>query len=161
MKKILTHLTGIVFVITILAAGSCNQTSEQNGPQALAAESETVKIYLKAVKKNGEMHLKMYNSYNRGNKVIDKLESVVPAGSKVIWERTWFNGIKEIKEISSTGGEGNIFINGAKPIPGTKRFMLEIPEDVSPGEEEEYDITFVAKRDNKEWKIDPYLRIED
>ena len=55
MKKILTHLTGIVFVIAILVAGGC-------GPKP-ASDSSTVTIYLKAVKEDGEMRLKMYNSY--------------------------------------------------------------------------------------------------
>ena len=44
MKKILTHLTGIVILITVLAAGGCSP-ADNNGQ---SKDSKTVKIYLKA-----------------------------------------------------------------------------------------------------------------
>ncbi len=58
MKKNLTFLTGIVFLITILVAGGCSQAGS-NGIQPIGndgkppiawEELDTVKIYLKAHK---------------------------------------------------------------------------------------------------------------
>ena len=155
MKKILAHLTGIVCVIAILIAGGCSSVSTSKKLE----DPETVKIYLKAKEIDGKMHLKMYDSNNRGNKVIDKLETEVSPGSTVIWKRTWFSGIKELKKISSKSDDGKLFRGDAQPIPNTKRFKLEIPTSASSGDKEAYDIVFVDKKNNEETPIDPYLKI--
>jgi len=154
MKKILSLLTGIVALITILLAAGCSKTGDSEGPE----DSPKVKIYLKAIEEDGEMHLKMYDSNKPEDKVIDELETLVPPGSTVIWKRTLSSGIKRIDKIGSKSGDGNIFKGDAQPIPNTKRFKLEIPEDVSSGEEEAYYIKFEDK-DGKLHEIDPYLRI--
>jgi len=160
MKKNLLLLTGIVFLITVLAAGGCNKGKMPIGstPKDFIKDSTKVKIYLKAIKIEGEIHLKMYDSNKRRHKVVDTLETFVPPGSTVIWKRTWFSGIKKIEKIGSTSGDGNIFKEDAQPIPNSKRFKLEIPKNVSPGEVEEYDIEFLDKDSNPQ-SIDPYLRI--
>ena len=155
MKKNLTHLTGIVFLITILIAGACISACNSKEPEA----PEIVTIYLKAKKIDGKIHLKMYDSNKPKERVVDKLETLVPPGSTVIWKRSWFSGIKKIEKISSTSGNGNIFKEEAQPIPKSKRFKLEIPKDVSAGEKEKYDIVFVDKDNITSPPIDPYLRI--
>ena len=54
----------------------------------------------------------------------------------------------------------NIFKEDAQQIPNSKRFTLEIPNDVSPEEFEEYDIDFLDK-DSVLHSIDPYLKIRN
>jgi len=158
MKKILTLPTVIVFLLTILFAGGCQNDTEQSALPAVENGSITVTIYMKAKKIDGEKHLRMYNSYDRDKKVDDKLVTEVPPGATVIWKRTWFSGIKKIEKIGSKSGEGNIFKEDAKQIPNSKTFKIEIPADASPGEEEEYDIDFLDRGDNPH-SIDPYIRI--
>lgn len=157
MKKIITHLTGIVLLIAILIAGGCKQTATDEN-EGFAPQSKEVKIYMRAIKKAGKKHLKMYDTNDRGHKVVDMLKTEVQPGSIVIWERTWFSRIEEIKSISSKIDNGLIFTKDAQPIPGTKRFKLEVPQDVSSGYEEEYYIEFVDKK-GKTWTIDPHLII--
>ena len=150
MKKILTLPTVIVFLITILAAGACSPVPPK-GPKK-------VTIYLKAKKINGEKHLRMYDSNNPGNKVIDTLETLVNPGDTVVWKLKFLSRIKEIDKIGPKA-TGKIINKDAEKIPHTKEFKLIIPVDAPiPSEREKYDIKFKYK-DGRIWTIDPYLRI--
>jgi len=155
MKKNLTFLTGIVFLITILVAGGCESATtndDSNGSKDL----KRVTIYLQAHEIDEEMHLKMYDSNDLDKVVVDTLHTVVQPGTKVIWKLVKDSGIEKVEKIGPTN-EGEIIIEDATKIIFTKRFKLKIPKNATPGEDE-YDIDFKAE-DGKTWKIDPYLKI--
>jgi len=154
MKKILTLLAGIVFLIIILVAGGCNPAV----PPSVDGPKE-VKIYLKAIEIAGEMHLEMYDSNKPKRIVIDTLETRVNPGDTVVWKLKLLSGIKEIDKIGPKT-PGKIINKDAEKIPGTKKFGLKIPDDAPiHSEREKYDIVFVDKKYNIAWPIDPYLRI--
>lgn len=168
MKKILTHLTGFAFLITILLAGACSRgenpplsSSENNGSAIVDKDStrdpKTVTISLKAIRKDGGKHLEMYDSNKPGDVVVDNLETLVMPGDTVVWEiiSQW-----RMKKITKIGRQtkGVIIDKDANPIPGTKSFNLIIPEDAPWDTKEEYDIEFKGWL-GKTWPIDPYLRI--
>jgi len=154
MKKNLLLLTGIVFLTTILIAGSCKPVVQppEEGPKK-------VKIHLKVVKEDGDKHLKMYDSNKPGTKAVDALETLVMPGDTVVWEPTIL--LSRIKNIEKIGTEtkGNIITMDAEPVPGTRNFRLIIPENAPiPSEREKYEIKF-KDRKGRTWTIDPYLRI--
>jgi len=154
MKKILTHLTGIVFLITILLACAC-------GPPVPppAKSPKTVTIHLKVKKVDGVKHLRMHNSNKPGHKVIDTLETLVMPGDTVIWKpKTFLGRIKKLEKISPEN-LGEIFKENAHSIPGCidMRFIVPVNAPI-PSKREKYDIEFVDKKDST-YVIDPYLRI--
>lgn len=153
MKKILTHLTAIVLFIAGLITGSCQQAVQlpPRGP-------EKVKIYLRAIKKDGKKHLKMHNHYDKENKKIDTLETLVNPGDTVVWELRNISRIENIIKISPSE-PGVIMSEDATPIQGTKSFMFIVPENIqSKTEREKYDIKFLHKQGDT-ITIDPYLKI--
>jgi len=152
MKKILTLLTGIAFLIAIVAADSGGSAGTQTAP----SNSNKVKIYLKAIEIDGEWHLEMYDSNDPDNVVVDNLETIVQPGIKVIWKLNSSSGIKKINKIVSNG---NLFRNGAKKNILSKEFTLDIPENAVSGPKQKYDIEFVDKENNQTWTIDPYLEL--
>ncbi|MDX2415039.1 MAG: hypothetical protein QNK33_07590 [Bacteroidales bacterium] len=152
MKKILTLLIGIVFLIAILVAGACSS----------ASNTEKVKIYLKAIEIGGEMHLEMYDSNCPITKVVDSLSTIVQPGVKVIWKLADSSSIKKIEKIvSKSRADKRLKVDAQKRFLN-KGFKQKISEDISIEREEDiiaaYDIVFVDK-DGKPWTIDPYLRI--
>ena len=165
MKKILTFLTGIVFVITILVAGSCSQK-----PGVSPGEDKgKVEIHCKAVEINGEMQFEMWDS-NDNTKVVAKLctddntklvaddSTDVEPGTKVVWMWVQESEIQKFEKIGPQA-PGQIITGNAKKILFTQRFSLKIPKKApKPSEKEAYDIKFVDK-DGKTWTIDPYLKI--
>lgn len=153
MKKNLKLLTGIVFLITILIAGGCST--------AVKKDSKKVKIYLKAIEKDGQKHLEMYDSNDPDHVVVDALETIVKPGITVVWKLEKPSGIKKIDEIVSSQGVRNIFEEDAKKRFLSKGFILKIPDGVQAGEEEKYNIVFVDKEDENPWTVDPYLKIPD
>lgn len=183
MKKILTHLTGIVFLITILAAGGCNSNNKQNdqtakiadseqvvAPAKVQADSTKVEIFLKEIKINGIVHLEMYDSKKEECKVIDSHLIVVRPGYTVKWKNTPGSEIDDIIQIRTVGGDGTFF--GALPeidsteVDSTKLFRmgtlkLEIPESATPDTLIKYKIVFTLKKDSNIYTIDPYLEIPD
>lgn len=152
MKKILTHLTGIVLLITILVAAGCSPAAAplEKGP-------EKVIITLKAVKIKGVKHLEMYDSNNPDIIVVDALETLVYPGDTVVWEiiSSW-----RLKKVLRIGGEtpGMIIDKDAEPINGTKSFMFIIPVNAPYDTVAKYDINCKGWI-GKAWPIDPYLRI--
>ena len=73
MKKILTHLTGIVLLVAILFAGACNPGRDNDFKRVI--------IYLQAHEIGGEMHLKMYDSNDPTIVVVDTLQTEVRPGT--------------------------------------------------------------------------------
>ena len=163
MKKILTHLTLIVFVITILISVGCSTKTESDtnlkaDSKDMIRDTTEVSIYLNAINQNKGKNLKMHDSNKPTEKVVDDLRTLVWPGMKVTWRRTWFSGIKEIEIIKSKNGDGNIFRNGVQQVGNSKRWMLEIPLDAGYEVQEEYYIIFKDK-DGNSIKIDPHLKI--
>ena len=162
MKKILTFLAGIVFIITILVAGGCKSASNNNDPE----DKKNVKIYCKAFKENGVLHFEMYDSTDTkrvvANLTKDKLvanhTADVKPGTKVTWSWTNDSEIMEFVRIGPTR-KGDIIDKDAEKISGTKKLRLEIPKDATEGKEK-YDIVFVGW-DGDTVTIDPYLKIPD
>ena len=148
MKKILTLLTGIVFLITILVAGGCNPAKENDFKRVI--------IYLQAHETNVEKHLKMYDSNDKTIVVVDTLHTEVRPGTKVIWKLVKDSGIEKAEKIGPKI-PGKIIDRDATRILFTKKFKLKIPKNAEPGEEK-YDIDFLDM-ESKPHSIDPYLRI--
>lgn len=154
MKKILPLLTGIVFLFTILFAGGCSPSEVPPATEDLSV----VRIYVKAVKINGENHLEMYDS-NNTKRIIDDLYTDVTDGTEVYWVLTDDSGLKKIKRIRPKESNDHIMTKKAKGIfifTGYKKHV--VPVNQTPGDEEGYYIK-VKDEDGKKWEIDPYLRI--
>jgi len=174
MKKILTHLTGIVFLITILVAGSCKRSTqpndtatEENGSrevqkQAIVAEDDPTKveIYLREIKIGGSMHLLMSDSRRPKYEVIDGLITDVNRGDSVIFMKGKNSRIRGVEDIRLLEEDFNI--NEIKiEVEGKVYYKLKIDSNASPNDTlVKYVIDFTVK-DHKDtiYTIDPYLRI--
>jgi hypothetical protein len=182
MKKILTHLTGIAFIIAILVAVGCSNRNQQNGSlpeeidpaeaaiqreQALEDLKQEV-IYVKAVKINNKVHLFMYDEKRSADcGVIDDHLVVVKRGYTVMWKKAEDSKTK-IEYIKSVGGDGTFF--GAKvkeeEADNKKFHKLVIPDLISTLYDTivKYEIGFTdpdidTLDPNKIYKIDPYLKV--
>ena len=159
MKKILTLLTGIVFLITILAAGGCNKGPKQKVDPVADNDSTKVDIYLKAVSIDGNMHLEMYDSKKEGCVVIDGLVTVVYPGYTVTWKKAHESNINKVEDIRPIDDFGNIFDNLNKETDPESLWTLEIPGTAEP-DTVKYEIDFTVMNDmDTTYTIDPYLRI--
>lgn len=177
MKKNLAHLTGIVFLITILIAGSCSSAPENDSQtftdqtvptiqtdQTVPEEVDTVTIYLvEAFEEKGSIHLRMYDSNDPGNIVVDNLETFVWPGTVVIWKVLDNSGIRKLKKISPKKGNGNILHRDATGFfytlfTGKKKHI--VPDNAPrPSVKEGYLIKFRHDEGGSPWEIDPYLKI--
>jgi len=169
MKKILTFLTGIVFLITILIVGSCKKDAnpdDKNQKEAIRTlvEGDTidnpkrVKIYVKDTLIDGNMHLKMYDSNEPDTVVVDTLHTWVLPKMKVIWKIDPESRIERIETISSSTKSRNIFHTDAKERFFHRGLKLRLLDGIK-GKEEKYDIV-ITDKDGKTWPpIDPYLKI--
>ncbi|MDT8402381.1 MAG: hypothetical protein RQ743_11855 [Bacteroidales bacterium] len=168
MKKNLTPLTGIVILFTIMIAGACtttvNDDKKSEGTDSgtkgstIVLSDPNVTIYLEDTLINGRKHLLMWDSNDKMNRVIDTLTTDVQAGDIVHW-RTINGSIKKINNIRPVQEKGNIFQVEAQTDSLRAAFQLRIPDDASPGTEK-YEIVF-TDNDDKTWCIDPHLRIPD
>ena len=152
MKKILTLPTVIVFLMTILVAGSCGKTHIKAD---VIDNPKKVKIYLKAVEKGGTMHLEMYDTNYPDSVMVDSLRTWVWPGMTVKWKLDRPGGIQKIDTIVS---KEDLFKDGAHRIFLSKGFKLIIPDEAEAGPRQKYDIEFVDS-DGNIWEIDPYLKI--
>ena len=173
MKRNLILLTGIVFLIAILAAGGCKNPDEQKdtGQPTLLTESEldsilddpsTKHVYLKdtLLKSDGRVHLEMYNSKHPEKKVIDSLATGIRVGYTVVWEKVHASDIKAIYHIRPVEADTNIFRNGIDTIRTVDRtlYRLEVPLDAH-NDTIKYEIVFSIKKDGGTWCIDPFLEL--
>ena len=163
MKKILTHLTGIVFVITILIAGGCRTGDKQNDsteeeivPQMAVLDSTKVDVFLKATLLDGEVHLLMSDSKKPGCEVIDGLVTVVYPGYTVTWKKAKDSNINEIIDIQLVEADSRF-----KIIPEYEGVMRSFKLIIPPSEPDtiKYKIEFTVTWDTDTFCIDPYLRI--
>ena len=159
MKKILTHLTGIVFLFAILVAGGCdNGPAPTSAPPQPALDLDKVTIFVKAVKLNGDWHLEMYDSNYPNKTVIDDLETIVELDTRIVWRRADDSGIKKFRAISPVAPL-DIMKDDATTILLNKRKRYTVVDPVADRTKaQKYIIVFVTKEDNQENKIDPYLK---
>ncbi len=158
MKKILTFLAGIVFIITILVAGGCSQATADIGAVQVKGDSTKVDIYLREIKIDGIMHLEMYDSKKPDCEVIDNLVTVVYPGYTGTWRKTLKSEIDKILLIRFVEERGTLFSDGLRVVKGL--YELEISPKAKPGIVK-YDIVFTVKGDTTTYTIDPYLKIPD
>ncbi len=158
MKKNLLILTGIVFLMTILAA--CGGRNESNPNNSVLADNDTttIYIYLKAALINGSMHLAMWDSKKPKCPVIDNLVTVVYSGNTVIWKKAPNSNIDKIISISPLD-DVNIFRNGVKEIEVDSTWTLKIPDNSVTPDTVKYIVVFTVKKDTI--TIDPYLEFPD
>ena len=167
MKKILTHLTGIVFVFSILVAGGCgngkkqnSSENEENVPKMVADDSTTVSIFLKEEEIDGSMHLLMFDSKKPECEVIDNLITDVNPGDTVYWKKAQKSKIKDVKYIRPVKEDGKIFTEEATYDRDHIYHEYIIPGTAGPGTEK-YEIGFTVQGYDTIFSIDPYLRIPD
>ncbi len=161
MKKTLTPLAGIVFLISILIAGGCKASGA-----GASEDMDKIEINCKAVDVKGEMHFIIYDlndtvevivNHTKDN-VVANLTTYVKPKTKVIW--TWVPD-SEIDEFLKIKPKkyGDIIDKDPEKISGTQKFKLTIPKNAPvPSPEEKYEILFL-NLDGDTITIDPYLRI--
>ncbi len=172
MKKNLILLTGIVFLITILAAGGCSTGKKQNGStpvvnladsteaekglKAVEDDPTTVIIYLKDREINGIMHLEMSDSRKPDCSVIDNLETVVTPGDTIIFKKAQHSKVKEVTNIRVEYKVEKISLEDFRVDSGLYVLVLDPhgPWNIIV----KYDIEFFIKKDTT-YTIDPYLKI--
>ena len=156
MKKLHTILAGIVFLITILAAGACKKKPEQMGEVA-AANDTAVVLFLKDRSIHGSMHLEMSDSRKPDCVVIDNLETEVFPGDSVIFRHAKKSNIDEVIDISLEIEDVKIFSESDSKV---SYLYLLIIDSLAPTDTIiKYDIVFKVKHDTTTYTIDPYLRI--
>jgi len=163
MKKILTLLAGIVFLITILVADGCNNSKKENGstpvgkaPAAVKPDTTTVSIYLKEYEIHGIMHLEMSDSKKPECPVIDNLETMVFPGDTVIFMKASGSKVKEVISVSLVE---QTFIASNEDVKVDSGLYVLIIDPTAPMDTIiKYDIEFAIDKDTT-YIIDPYLKI--
>ena len=170
MKKILTHLTGIVFLITILVAGGC-KTNKQNAEaiegnepvieetltesdfsaEILAADSNEVWVSLQETSIGCRKHLVMQNITHseRSKKVIDTLTTVVYPGYTVRWVKADSAKLKKVHHVrildSSPWNTSDSCLAGEEVVTFEGNYIkFVIPSDADTGTVK-YEIIFEDK----------------
>ena len=163
MKKNLSLLTGIVFLITILTAGACGKKPEQKG-KAATSDDSTVVVYLKDTLKDGRIHLAMYNEKKSDSIVIDSLTTVVYPGYHVVFYNAKKSKIKKVHNMRPAEGQADIFTE-VDSINKRGLFELEVYSNAPQDTIVKYEIVFTVKKVKEgveketTWCIDPFLRI--
>ena len=138
MKKLLTILAGIVFIIAIPFVSSCQNSNKQN--------DSTIVVYLKDTLIDERIHLLMYNEKKTDNKldkkVIDHLVTVVKPGYTVIFKKAHESNIKKVHNMRPVEGYANIF----KEVDSEDRglYQLEIYHDAPYDIIVKYEILFIV-----------------
>lgn len=115
----------------------------------------TVKIYLRSILKDKENCLALFDTNRNGD--INNLETVVPSGSKVIWELDYLSGIKIITKIGSKEKNSQIFKSDPRKGWLNKGFEIQLPE-FKEERREAYNIEYILS-DGTKMIIDPYIRV--
>ncbi len=155
MKKILTHLVGIVLLITILAAFGCGPAKVPPAKDDLSV----VHIYVKAVKIGEENHLELYDSNDTTNVVVDDLVTDVTDNTQVYWILVESSGLKKLVKIRPKKSDAKIMHRKAKGIwlfTGYKKHI--VPDKQTINDKDRYYIK-VKDAKGETWEIDPYLEI--
>jgi hypothetical protein len=177
MKKTLTFLTGIVFLIAILVAVGCKEvkmqvTTEDNDetlteselPPAILADDSTVTVVVYDKMIGCFKHLIMENvtDTGRSKKVIDTLTTIVRPGYTVIWVKHDSAKLKKVHHVrildSSPWSTSDTCLAGTVIEADAGNYIkFDIPLDADTGKVK-YEVIFEDK-DKNFWYIDPHLRI--
>lgn len=113
-----------------------------------------VKIYLRAILKNGQDSLALFDSNRNGD--INDLTTEVKAGDTIIWKLDCCSGIKSIARIYSKEKVHIVFKSDPRKRLLCKGFKLQLEKGVEG--KEKYTIECILGN-NKELIIDPYIRV--
>ena len=176
MKKNLVLLTGIVFVLTILLAGSCKNGKKNKGTEPAENSSEPVEdvmafadndttkvyIYLENILEDGRQRLLMHDSKKPHDVVLDSLETVVNPGDTVIFKKAQKSDVRKVinirlvKELFEISGED--LSKDVREDSGL--YMIIINSNAQDSITVKYEIDFTVKLDHPTiHTIDPYLKI--
>jgi len=172
MKKILTNLTGVVFLIAILFAFACDTGKKQKAspadeevppakeeaPAVVRDNSKKVEIFLKDTVIDGTMHLLMYDTRKAACDVIDNLTTVAYPGDTVFFKKAHRSNVKKVVEIVLEKENVGVFSEYDLVTRGLFKLIIN-PEPPDDTLVVKYDIVFTVNQDPNEWKIDPYLKI--
>lgn len=154
MKKNLVLLTGIVFFIALLVAGSCSRSAAP------------VRINCNAVEDGGELKFTMWDaedtvvavlSSKDPTKLVADLTTIVQPGTVVFWEWDEDSEVKVFVNVAPPA-LGNIIDIPPTAVNDSKKFRHVIPGNAKPGQESYY-IEFIWKEETV--KIDPHLKVPD
>jgi hypothetical protein len=180
MKKILTHLTGIVLIITILFTVGCKHGQEQ---ETVASEEETltdmqiamtilgedsdkVFVFVEDTVIDGKMHLNMFNvkhTGEQGKKVLDSLTTEVQPENTVYWRKTSDAELKKIHLVRIVdSGPWNLIdtclIGVESEVEEDKKSVKFVIPSTADSGTVKYEL-IIEDKDKKLWCIDPYLMI--
>jgi len=189
MKKNLTFLTGIVFLIALLVAGGCSTSPKTDTSGETGTDTETtnhelhdekedstkVDIFLRAIEIDGTMHLQMFDDKKAPCPVVDGLLTEVYAGYTLRWKKATDSNIHKITKIRAVRNPGDFygavpeidtsedFGSEGYPIGENKKavFKLDIPKGLEIKKDTliKYEIYFTVKDDMDTTVIDPYLKL--
>lgn len=121
-----------------------------------------VKIYLRAILKDGVDSLALFDSKRNG--AINELKTVVKEGDTILWKLDRCSGIKSITRIYSNLHIHPVFKSEPRKQLLCKGFKLQIEKGIvgdSKYVEEKYIIKCtLCDNDNTLLSIDPYIRVE-
>ena len=121
-----------------------------------------VKIYLRAILKDGVNSLALFDS-NR-NAAINELKTVVKEGETILWKLDRCSGIKSITRIYSNLDVHPVFKSEPRKQLLCKGFKLQIEKEIvgtAKYVEEKYIIKYtLCDKNNTSLSIDPYIRVE-
>jgi hypothetical protein len=118
-----------------------------------------VKIYLRAIVKNGINKLFLFDSNRNGD--INDLITEVPAGDTILWKFDCCSGIKSITRIYSKEDKHTVFLSEPRKRLLCKGFKLklDIPEEDQERIEKYTIECILCDNDNTELIIDPYIKV--
>ena len=173
MKKILTNLTVIVFLIALPVAVGCGNTTkqsdsekEENGSEQEANESTmvevdstTVIVYLSEIWIGESMHLLMSEERKPDFYVIDGLLTDVKRGDTVIFMKGQNSRIDEVLDVSLVEKTFKIIREDAEDREEVY-YKIIIGPNAPIDSIVKYVIEFTVKQDPTKYIIDPYLKIK-
>lgn len=182
MKKKLTLLTGIAFLIAILIACGCTATGEKETEPAqedtrtdldfaqdiIGDDTTKVFVFVEETFIDCRMHLIMQNVKHtgaHGKKVVDTLTTVVYPGYTVFWKKTKESRIHKIHQVrvmdTMPWNLDTCLVGSEIDRDSQSLVQLVIPSTEDTGSVK-YEIIFEYKDEANHksfWCIDPHLRI--
>lgn len=186
MKKNVILLTGIVFLITLLAAGGCNSPEKKDGNgddgdgsnmKAYAEDKKEIDVFLKDSSVNKVMYLYIYDEIRPDCGVLNDHLLVVKPGLTINWKKDAGSNIDGIEIIKPEGKKLDFFGASLEFVTSEAEdaeeyrlddgengiYYVTIPLEQSNKKDTivKYEIHFTLDNDNKDttYVIDPYLKL--